>query len=44
MQKKIKQAFFYGAAVGFGMAATVVATEIISSFRNLINETLERRR
>jgi hypothetical protein len=51
MQTKIKQAFYYGTAVGFGMAFTIVATVSISklssmgsSFRNSINETLERRR
>jgi hypothetical protein len=37
MQRKIKQAAYYGVAVGFGMAATVVATEIICSLRNMIN-------
>ena len=44
-QTMIKQAIYYGAAVGFGMAVTVVATESISklvsigcSLRNLIND------
>jgi hypothetical protein len=47
----MKQAAYYGAAVGFGMAVTIVATESISklvsigsSLHKLINETLERRR
>jgi hypothetical protein len=46
-----KQAFYYGTAVGFGIACTMIATVSISklssigsTLRNSINETLERRR